>query len=174
MGGSIHIHKTGSSIIDTVFVCRTTGSVKRRWLAETPQEIAALVLDELGSLRLGGVRGTLGDARCIAFGHLVRLTIWELARRWRPGAGWTEKLEEVAETAEKLSGSGEVERLLEARVTRRTRADADEIRERAAVYDSQDDEVPFSTSASRSAQARRRQARNGHRGRVGRRPSRRW
>jgi adenine-specific DNA methylase len=174
MGGSIHIHKTGSSIIDTVFVCRTTGSVKRRWLAETPQEIAALVLDELGSLRLGGVRGTLGDARCIAFGHLVRLTIWELARNWRPGTGWTEKLEKVAETAEKLSGSGEVERLLEVMVTRKTRADADEIRERAAVYDSQDDEVPFSTSASRSAQARRRQARNGHRGRVGRRPSRRW
>ena len=29
MGGSIHIHGTGSSIVDTVFVCRTTGTVRK-------------------------------------------------------------------------------------------------------------------------------------------------
>lgn len=40
MGGSIHIHGTSSSIIDTVFVCRSTGTVPSRWLASTPEEIA--------------------------------------------------------------------------------------------------------------------------------------
>ena len=40
MGGSIHIHGTASSIIDTVFVCRSTGTVPSRWLARTPEGIA--------------------------------------------------------------------------------------------------------------------------------------
>ena len=32
MGASIHINGTGSSIIDTVFVCRSTGTISRKWL----------------------------------------------------------------------------------------------------------------------------------------------
>ena len=36
MGGSIHIHGTTSSIIDTVFVCRASGATPARWLFETP------------------------------------------------------------------------------------------------------------------------------------------
>ena len=32
MGGSIHIHGTGSSIVDTVFVCRQSGTTPRSWL----------------------------------------------------------------------------------------------------------------------------------------------
>jgi hypothetical protein len=34
MGASIHINGTGSSIIDTVFVCRQTGAMQRKWLAD--------------------------------------------------------------------------------------------------------------------------------------------
>jgi putative DNA methylase len=32
MGGSIHIHGTASSIVDTVFVCRTQGHTPANWL----------------------------------------------------------------------------------------------------------------------------------------------
>ena len=32
MAGSIHIHGTASSIVDTVFVCRSNGSAPRQWL----------------------------------------------------------------------------------------------------------------------------------------------
>jgi putative DNA methylase len=34
MGGSIHIHGTGSSIVDTVFVCRSTGETARPGLCK--------------------------------------------------------------------------------------------------------------------------------------------
>lgn len=34
MGGSIHIHGTSSSVVDTVFVCRDQGRAPRQWLFE--------------------------------------------------------------------------------------------------------------------------------------------
>jgi putative DNA methylase len=34
MGGSIHIHGTRSSIVDTVFVCRATGSTKKAYFSK--------------------------------------------------------------------------------------------------------------------------------------------
>ncbi len=54
-----------------VFVCRTTGTVSRRCLVRTPEEIAHLVNVELDLFGHGGVRLTRGDARCIAFGHVM-------------------------------------------------------------------------------------------------------
>ena len=84
MGASIHINGTGSSIVDTVFVCRSTGSIPRRWLAADAQGIARLVDDDLGQLIKGGVKPTRGDTRCITYGHLTRLAIWSLRKTWDP------------------------------------------------------------------------------------------
>ena len=82
MGGSIHINGTGSSIIDTIFVCRSTGKVSRRTLAESPEELTKVVGNDLEQLRLGSVNPTRGDTRCIAFGHVTRLAIWSLRHGW--------------------------------------------------------------------------------------------
>src|SRR5437588_11341982 len=67
MGASIHINGTGSSIIDTVFVCRSTGRFPRRWLAETPAAMAKVVAEDLSLLQQGAVKPTQGDTRCIVF-----------------------------------------------------------------------------------------------------------
>ena len=84
MGASIHINGTGSSIVDTVFVCRTTGRVPRRWLVTSPSELADLVRENVQQLIEGDVKPTKGDIRCIIFGHLARLTVWNLRRHdWR-------------------------------------------------------------------------------------------
>ncbi len=82
MGGSIHIHGTASSIIDTVFVCRSTGAVPRRWLADTLDDVASIVADDLALLAAGGRTPTRGDTRCIVFGHLTRLAVWNLRLTW--------------------------------------------------------------------------------------------
>ena len=82
MGGSIHIHGTGSSIIDTVFVCRSTGTVPSRWLASTPEGIAAIVAADVFLLKAAGRTPTRGDTRCIVFGHLTRLAVWSLRSSW--------------------------------------------------------------------------------------------
>jgi len=84
MGGSIHIHGTGSSIVDTVFVCRATGATRRAWLFESMDGLEGIVVAELRQLQQAGMRPTAGDIRCIIFGHLTRMAIWRLRREWRP------------------------------------------------------------------------------------------
>lgn len=82
MSASIHISGTGSSIVDTVFVCRSTGTVPRRWIVDTPARISGLVEEDLTLLRAGDVKPSRGDTRCIIFGHLIRLAIWRLRADW--------------------------------------------------------------------------------------------
>ena len=97
MSGSIHIHGTGSSIIDTVFVCRRTGKTRRRWLFETAAELSVLIASDIAQLTEAGRTPTLGDTRCIAFGHLTRMAIWNLRREWDPSLPMADKLARVAE-----------------------------------------------------------------------------
>jgi putative DNA methylase len=93
MGGSIHIHGTGSSIVDTVFVCRKNGEADRRLLFSTSEELARIVGSELGQLRIAGMKPSRGDIRCITFGHLTRMAIWNLAPSWNTAMDTAEKLE---------------------------------------------------------------------------------
>ncbi len=96
MGASIHISGTGSSVVDTVFVCRSTGVVSRHGLAKTAGEFAGLVNEDLDRLRQGGLKPTRGDTRCIIFGHLVRMTVWNLRTSWNPALAAKRKLAAVA------------------------------------------------------------------------------
>jgi len=82
MGGSIHIHGTASSIVDTVFVCRRHGFTRRGQHCSSPSGLIEVIREELGQLRTAGLRPTRGDIRCIVFGHLTRLAIWRLRNDW--------------------------------------------------------------------------------------------
>src|SRR5947209_16691475 len=65
MGGSIHIHGTRSSIVDTVFVCRLTGRMKKSLLFENQSQLSAIVEGDLARLQSAGMKPTVGDIRCI-------------------------------------------------------------------------------------------------------------
>ena len=93
MSGSIHIHGTGSSIIDTVFVCRDRGETPRRWLFSTTDELTAIVSDDLEQIMMSGRKPTPGDARCVTFGHLTRMAIWNLRHEWNNRISTDEKLD---------------------------------------------------------------------------------
>ena len=93
MGGSIHIHGTGSSIVDTVFVCRTTGNTAQKWLFETADELTQLIARDLDQLRIAGLKPTPGDVRCITYGHATRMAIWNLRPNWDARKSTAEKLE---------------------------------------------------------------------------------
>ncbi len=95
MGASIHISGTGSSIIDTIFVCRTEGRIPRKWIVETPAGVDQLVGADVRALSAGGVRPTAGDLRCIGYGHLIRLAVWFLRGDWRREMAIGEKLDRV-------------------------------------------------------------------------------
>ena len=55
MGGSIYIHGTGSSIVDTIFVCRKHGLARSDALFEDLDGLSAVVRTDLAQLRAGGV-----------------------------------------------------------------------------------------------------------------------
>ncbi len=93
MGGSIHIHGTGSSIVDTVFVCRSTGWTRRRWMFDNAEELARLVKEDLSMLCAAGLKPSAGDCRCIIYGHLTRMAAWGLRKEWRLDAPIESKLE---------------------------------------------------------------------------------
>lgn len=112
MGASIHINGTGSSIIDTVFVCRSTGTVPREWVVDSIEGIAELVKEDLTKLRTGNVRPTAGDIRCIAYGHLIRLTIWNLRKAWDKNADINKRLSRVSSWLLKFGGWHEIENYL--------------------------------------------------------------
>lgn len=97
MGGSIHINGTGSSIIDSIFICRSTGKVPRRTLPQDIAGLSSIIASDITELRLGGIVPTAGDRRCIAAGHLTRLAVWNLRLDWSRQRPVGERLEAVRE-----------------------------------------------------------------------------
>jgi putative DNA methylase len=97
MAGSIHISGTGSSIVDTVFVCRSKGATPKPWLFKDLESLAAVVSRDLALLVDSGMRPTAGDTRCIVFGHLARMAIWGLRDGWDVALPIREKLSVVGD-----------------------------------------------------------------------------
>ena len=108
MGGSIHIHGTASSIVDSVFVCRDTGQTRREWLFASGNELALIVARDLAQLTEAGRKPTAGDTRCIIFGHLTRMAIWNLCKQWDAELPTEEKLERFAEALSSLANPQEL------------------------------------------------------------------
>ena len=110
MGGSIHIHGTTSSIIDTVFVCRSSGATPEGWLFETSERLIEVVGENLKQLASMGRTATYGDTRCILLGHLTRMAIWALRSGWDRTRPTTEKLATVRERMTALEDPDELAR----------------------------------------------------------------
>ena len=103
MGGSIHISGTGSSIVDTVFVCRQGGATPARWRFHDAAGLAALLFDELDQLRSAGLKPSAGDIRCIAYGHMTRMSIARLRSDWDERAPTSAKLAALKDEMDKLA-----------------------------------------------------------------------
>jgi hypothetical protein len=95
MGASIHINGTGSSVIDTVFVCRSTGIVPARWIVSDSEKLSILIRNEIQELELGGLNATQGDIRCMCHGHMIRLAVWNLRHGWNLKASTIERMNAV-------------------------------------------------------------------------------
>lgn len=99
MGGSIHIHGTGSSIVDTVFVCRDLAEHQE---VLSFKRLQALIEGQLAQLQVAGMKPTHGDIRCITYGHLTRLAILTLYPEWDNELPMSEKLALFGRTLEGL------------------------------------------------------------------------
>ncbi|MCP4401099.1 MAG: DNA methylase, partial [bacterium] len=143
MGASIHIKKTGSSIIDTIFVCRTTGVMQRKWIVDSPYELARIVEDDLNQLKAGNVEPTHGDIRCVAYGHLIRMAIWSLRQNWNKNESTTSRIIKIADWLQLFGGWTEVEKCIEFK--RETPKDSPlfSVHENDTNYGEEYTEVPF-------------------------------
>jgi hypothetical protein len=143
MGASIHINGTSSSIIDSVFVCRSTGRFPRRWLADTPAGLARVVAEDLALLQQGQVRPTQGDTRCIIFGHMIRLAVWNLRNSWRADKDTAARMAAVQIWTTEFGG---VEAVIKALGETYTKAQAHqhwELSEDPLPYKTRTDEISF-------------------------------
>lgn len=113
MSGSIHIHGTGSSILDTVFVCRNHGRTRRGWLFNDTAGLADILEQEFHELRAAGLKQTTGDIRCAAYGHLTRMAIWQLRSSWKPKLPTEAKLSLFRDAMNALARVDDVIRLLD-------------------------------------------------------------
>ena len=108
MGGSIHIHGTASSIVDTVFVCRDRGATPRAWLFDDADGLAGIMAKELEELRAAGMKPTAGDIRCAALGHITRMAIWRLRPSWDAALPTAKKLANFRKAMDLLATVEEV------------------------------------------------------------------
>jgi hypothetical protein len=113
MGASIHIKGTDSSIIDTVFVNRSEGSMRRNWLADSPKELARIIEEDISHLRAGNVKPSPGDIRCVIYGHLIRHAIWSLRLEWDKNEPTASRIGKVAAWLQCFGGWSEVNQYIE-------------------------------------------------------------
>lgn len=71
-------------------------------------DLTRIVRDDIGQLRIAGVKVTPGDVRCIVFGHLTRMAIWNLRAKWDASVSTETKLKEFARTLGTLGSCQEI------------------------------------------------------------------
>jgi hypothetical protein len=87
MGASIHIKGTGSSIIDTVFICR-----KIAMPMDDENAIFSYLRDDIIALSSAPYIPTKGDIRCMAHGHIIRHCVNALSKTWKNEMSVEEKI----------------------------------------------------------------------------------
>jgi adenine-specific DNA methylase len=87
MSASIHIKGTGSSIIDSIFVCRKTIT-----LTDDENIIFTNLRDDIIALSAAPYIPTKGDIRCMAYGHIIRHCINANIQTWKKEIPINEKI----------------------------------------------------------------------------------
>jgi putative DNA methylase len=142
MGASIHINNTRSSITDTVFVSRSTGTVPRKWMPDTPKGLASVVYEDILFLKQSNMKPSRGDLRCIIYGHLIRLAIWALRTGWSKEIDTKIRLSKIENWISEFGGLNNVEMYLNDLLGDVPVKQSMSVRESEAIY-GRDDEIPF-------------------------------
>jgi len=106
MSASIHILGTASSVLDTIFVCRRDPEVKQG------TNIELLLAQDSRTMRRANVRLSRGDLRCLFAGHLARLAINRLRRRWSKSRPLVERMAAARQEVKELENSYPCESLI--------------------------------------------------------------
>lgn len=87
MSASLHIARTGSSVVDTILMARKeTDGLETEKKDLTSKSLKDMLAQQVEWLRQGGVKPTEGDLRCMALGLLSVCAVRDLAASWKPQA----------------------------------------------------------------------------------------
>lgn len=114
MSASLHIAGTGSSVLDSVFVCRpATGDRGSGEHVEPGAVCEATLRDDSDKMRAAGLRITRGDLRCLAAGHVARLAVNTLVASWDRSKGLRKRVELARGVLEGITVQVDLEALIE-------------------------------------------------------------
>jgi hypothetical protein len=86
MGASLHIARTKSSVLDSVFICRRiTVGLKSIPIKEQLEK-------DLLALNSAGIQVTAGDIRCLVTGHVARVAVNRLRATWNSETGLGQRM----------------------------------------------------------------------------------
>ena len=100
---------------------------------------------DLENLQMAGLTSTVGDIRCLSFGHIIRLAVWQLRSTWRDDMPVMDKLAQVRTALQQIYPLDLLDQLAARMFS--SLSDVDllafmRVEEIQVAYD-QDDEIPF-------------------------------
>lgn len=107
MAASLHIAGTTSSILDSVFVCRSAKFVNENGPVpiEHNGDVAALVKRDVDAMRQANYRCTPGDVACLRAGHIAGQTVRDLVYSWNSSLALPDRIALVTEHMASLAES---------------------------------------------------------------------
>ena len=81
-------------------------------ISDFAQDIAEMVMADVAKLRSGEIKPTQGDVRCIIYGHIIRLAVWNLKKKWDLKIPTADKINIVKIKIENLGGLIGIQELL--------------------------------------------------------------
>jgi adenine-specific DNA methylase len=107
MAASLHIAGTGSSILDSVFVCRSVRFVdeNRAAFTEPAEDIGVLVEQDVAAMLEANYKCTAGDRACLQAGHIAGRSVRDLVHQWNPTLPTTVRISTVTLYMSELAAS---------------------------------------------------------------------
>jgi adenine-specific DNA methylase len=114
MSASLHISGTGSSVLDSVFVCRLSPAMDTSIpLSSLSGLLEAQLRKDAAAMFTAGVRITQGDLRCLLAGHIARLAVNTLRPGWNADASLADRMAEASRTLEQITAQADIRALVE-------------------------------------------------------------
>jgi adenine-specific DNA methylase len=106
MNASLHIAGTGSSILDSIFVCRKVTT----HISITDLETA--VLQDCENMQAANLQVREGDLRCLAAGHIARIAVNRLHPDWNTHVTLPERIARVRECISTIESEFQADSLI--------------------------------------------------------------
>ena len=106
MSASLHIMRTESSVLDSVFVCRSAKSTH-----QAQADVRNMLEQDATAMAAAGVQVSQGDIRCLASGHIARVAINGLRGEWDSGATLSDRMSRAEGRLVELAHDLELESL---------------------------------------------------------------